>query len=1116
MKKNLKWVFIAQKSSSFKNNLLIMKLSLLLTTVITLQVSASVYSQQIIIDQNTKGKTVRNVLNIIEKEGKVRFFYNDDFNQLDKIISQNIENGELSQILTAVCEEAQLSYKVMENNFIVVYPQELQQQTTITGKITDAATGEPLPGVNILVQGTTQGTITDNNGKYTLPNVSESSVLIFSFIGYIQETITVGDQTVIDVALIEDITSLQEVVVVGYGTVRKSDLTGSVASVKADDIKAEGSSNIQMALQGKTSGVSIESGSGQPGSGVRILIRGTSTLNNNNPLYIVDGIPVENINNINSSDVESMEVLKDASASAIYGSRASNGVVLVTTKSGVDGETKFEVNANYGFQKLTKSLDVLNATQFAQVEKDGYVNSGLPVPERFQNPAQYGVGTDWQKELYRVAPTSSFDVSASGGNNNLNFSVSGGNINQEGIIQNTYYNRLNFRVKTEFKKGRFTFGESAILSQENWRNAGSLGGRGGGPSGSAVKMVPIFPVYDPAEIGGYSGPSTDYLDIGNPVAMVKLMDSKRKNLNMLINLYGQFNIFKDLNYKYNVGYTNIGGYNYSYTNRYTMGQFINLDNDLSETRFQSNLLLQEHTLNYLKDFGNHHIQAFVGYSFQTNDYRNLNGSKSNMADGIYVLDAGNTNIATGGSTTKSTLESYLGRVIYSYADKYLLTATFRRDGSSRFSKNNRNGIFPSLALGWNVSNESFFTPLAKTINLMKLRASYGVLGNQEIGNYLYNAAIQQSSYALANNALWVGGTVRDFASTEVKWEKSKTLNVGVDLGFLANKLTFTSDYFIQRNSDILLNVPLPLSAGSSSDPMVNAGEILNRGIENTISYKSNIGELKYRINATFTSVKNKVEKLGMEGQQIFGGVPAYDKAGSTLTQTGGEVGAFYLIKTDGIFNSIEDVNMYTKDDKKIQPQAQPGDVRFVDYNNDGVISEEDRQYCGSPTPKFEYGFGVNMNYKGFDLYIFLQGTYGNKIFNGVRQDLENPLLAQNHSTELLNAWTDQNHSDIPRLTKGLDPNNNTRTSDRFLEDGSYLRLKTIQLGYTLPVALTNKINISSVRIFASADNLLTFTKYTGYNPDLGRMGSILDRGVDLGSISYPLSTTVLFGFQVSF
>ncbi len=1107
--------------------LLTMKLSVFLFFISLLtSVAGNSYSQTQMFSMDFSNSTVREVLQEIENSSSFKFMYSENVIDVDRKVSLNIDNKNVNYILNDIFSNTDVEYTVKDRMIILSNKKEQQnenvtlvnsQQATLTGKIVDVS-GEPLPGVTIMIKGTTNGTITDFDGNYSIANVPENATIQFSFVGMKSQEVAYTGQANINVTLEEETIGLEEVVAVGYGVVRKSDLTGSVASIKSDDIKAEGSGNIQKALQGKTSGVSIQAASGSPGSGMRILIRGTGSLNNNEPLYIVDGVQVENINNILPSDIESMEVLKDASAGAIYGSRASNGVVLVTTKSGKKGEIKIDINANYGVQKLANKLDVLNAREWAQIEYDAAMATpGAEVYPIFQDPSQYGKGTDWQDELYTAAPMYNMDVSASGGTENLTVSVSGGYLKQDGIVRNTDYDRTNFRIKSDFKKGRLTIGESAILSRENWQNSGSLGGRGGGPSGSALKHVPVFDVYDDNAIGGFSGHTAELLDIGNPVAMTELFDPEVHSTNLTINLYAQLNLADGLDYKYNVGSTNNFRYNYNYTYPYAIGtQFTNLDADLSETRSESTMLLQEHTLNYLKEFNKSRIQALIGYTFQTNKFRNLSGGKSGMPEGIYVLDAGSAMTTSGGSTNKSSLESFLGRLIYSYDDRYLVTATFRRDGSSRFSKNNRYGNFPSIALGWTVSNEDFFSSWAETVNQLKVRASYGILGNQEIGNYLYSAAIQQSNYATANG-LWVGGTSTNFASTDIKWEKSKTMDIGVDLGFFSNKLTATMDYFVKRSSDLLLQVPLPLSAGSASDPMVNAGDITNKGFEGNLVYRNKIGKVNYEINGTFTAVKNKVESLGLGSQQIFGGNPAYGAASSTLTQEGGDVGAFYLIKTDGIFNSMEEVQAHAKDGNLIQPYAQPGDVRFVDYNNDGTINESDRQLCGSPTPKFEYGFGFRFDYKGFDAYLFFQGTYGNKIFNGIKLDMENMVLNQNHSTSVLNAWTETNHSDIPRLVK-TDYNENNRTSDRYLESGSYLRFKTLQLGYTLTGAnpLLNKAGISSFRIFASADNLLTFTKYSGYNPDLGRSGSILSRGVDLGSVAYPLSRTVTLGVQVSF
>lgn len=994
-------------------------------------------------------------------------------------------------------------------------------QENINGRVTSADGGVPLPGVSIMVQGTTQGVVTDFDGYYEILNVPTDAVLEFSYIGFESQTIAVSGRTVVNVELVEDLEQLDEVVVVGYGTQRREEVTGAMSSIKEDDIVTQGSSTLGKALQGRVSGVQVESSGGNPGSGVRILIRGAGSLGNNNPLYIVDGVQVDNINNLNPTDIASMDVLKDASAAAIYGSRAANGVVLITTKSGRKGEMKIDFSTYYGFQNIINELDVLNASQWAQVSNAAHDNAGLARLELASNPESLGAGTDWQNEIYHTAPIINYNLSASGGGENFTYSISGGYTDQDGIVKNTGYNRWNFRAKSTLTKGRFKFGETVILSKEYWRNmAGGWGGQGGNPVGSAPKMIPVFDIYDPSAIGGYAGAYGPVVNVANPVAQLNLEIPEVQVKEVLINAFAEVEIFDGLKYKLNVGYTNNAGHNFTYTYPYQVGTlFTNLDADLFESRYETEQVLAENTLNYKKSFGKHNVDALVGYTFQNILYRGLNGSKSGMPFGVQVLDAGTVNIASGGNAVESALISYLGRLTYSFDDRYIISGTIRRDGSSRFASQHQYGNFPSIAVAWNLSNEPFFSNLRESVDMAKLRVSYGILGNQEFDDYRYSPTISlNTNYVVGRDQmLWPGAIQTAFSTPDIKWETSKAFNIGTDLGFLNRRLQLTFDYFIKKNSDVLLQVPIPLSTGANANsPYINAGQITNKGFEASLNYSNSGENFSYQLTGTLASVDNEVDFLGTGSQQIFGGQPTHHGASATVTQAGLPIGSFYLIKTDGIFNSMEEINAHSQDGELIQPNAQPGDIRFIDHNNDGQIDEDDRQFAGSPTPDLSYGLGGNFQWKRFDLNMFFQGTHGNKIYNGLRQDLEGMNLEYNYAKSTLNAWTaDNQNTSMPRAVIN-DPNQNARTSDRFLEDGSYFRFKTLQLGYSLPETTLEKVGIKHCRIYVSMDNIFTITDYKGYNPDLGRSGSVLDRGVDFGHVAYPLSRTFLTGIQFSF
>ncbi len=1098
--------------------LMVIKLLLVFVLSTIFQVNAATYGQNVTL--NIKNASLKEVLDVLRKQTGYHFLYRTEMLNQSRQLSINVTNAPLTKVLELCFEGQPLTYSINEKTIILrekpVSPINKVQQARITGTVTDA-TGLPMPGVGIKVKGTSTTSVTDTDGKYVV-NAGGNITLVFSYVGYETQEVPANGRATINITMAESQAELSEVVVIGYGTVRRKDLTGSVASVKGADIKSQGVSDVTRSLQGKMPGVTIESAGGDPGAGTRILIRGVGSLNNATPLYIVDGVQVANINNLNQTDIESVDVLKDASAAAIYGSRAANGVVLVTTKSGKSGAPVVQLTANVGVQSKASNIDVLNAQEWATVSNQAHANAGLTPLELAANPSALGVGTDWQDAIFRAAPIQQYNLLVSGGSEASKYSVSGGYNDQQGIVDVTGYKRYNLRVKTETTKGRLKFGETVLLSREKFVNMpAGWGGQGGNPVGSAIKMIPAFKIYNPDLVGGYDGAFGSVVNIANPVAQLNLEDITRENTSILANAFGELKIIEGLKYRLNLGYTNVFNSNYDYHRRYQVGAlFTHPTNDISLSKDQNVLLLLENTLNYDKVFGKHSVQALAGYTYQSNNYSFTSTARTDLPDGIDQIDAGAGIATNSGNRFENNLISLLGRVIYSYDDRYLLTASFRRDGSSRFGANNRYGNFPSVALGWNIMNESFFEPLEKTFSNLKLRASYGVLGNQEIGDYQYNAAVASNvNYVVGNTQQrWFGSIQTAFASPNIKWETTKTVNVGVDAGFFGNKLNLTADYFVKKTTDVLLNVPIPGSAGSVSNPVVNAGTLRNNGVELGLNYGNTVGKLSYNVFGSISAVRNKVIELGTGSQQIFGGQPNHHGATSTLTEAGGSIGSFYLIQALGIFNSQEEINAYAKDGQLIQPNAAPGDVKFFDKNGDGQINNLDRVNLGSPFPDFEYGVGFNANMHNFDLAIFFQGSQGNKIYNGLAQDLQSTNLQMNYAKSTLNAWTPTNQSDVPRVTAN-DPNLNSQTSSRFLENGSYFRMKTVQLGYTLKDDFAKKLKIGSFRTYVSADNLFTITKYTGFNPDLGRTGSIFDRGVDYGHVAYPLARTISLGIQLT-
>lgn len=1097
---------------------------LIFTMFFSFQAKAS-YAQKTKITLNFKNTTIGAAIGEIESATEFKFIFNTDDLDLNRRLSLSFKNATINTVLDEMFKSEPINYEVVDKKILLKRViktssnEHLPQDFEVSGLVLDEL-GTPLPGASILEKGTTNGTQSDFDGNFNLTLSSANATLVVSYIGFTTSEVPVNGQTSLEITIKESAAALDEVVVVGYGTQTREEVTGAMSSIKSEDIVTQGSGSVEKSLQGRVPGVQVESSGGNPGSGVRILIRGTGSLGNNNPLYIVDGVQVSDINNLSPTDIASMDILKDASAAAIYGSRAANGVVIITTKTGKKGENVIDFSTYYGFQNVLNKQDVLNASQWATVSNAAHDNASLARLDIANNPASLGVGTDWQDAIYRTAPIQNYNLSASGGGENYTYSVSGGYFDQDGIVKQTGYNRWNLRLKSTLTKGRFKIGESIILSKEYWRRAEGLGGQGGNAVGSAPKMIPVFDIYNPDAIGGYGGAHGPVVDIANPVAQLNLRVPEDNVKKAIINAFAEVDIIDGLTYKLNLGYTSTEGYTYQYTYPFAVGAFFtNLDSDLYEHRYENEYVLTENTLNYKKTFGKHKLDALVGYTYQNTTFRGLTASKSGMPPGVKVLDAGTVNAAAGSNAWENALVSMLGRVTYSFDDRYVVTGIIRRDGSSRFGSENQYGNFPSVAVAWNLSNEPFFEGASDIIDVAKIRASYGVLGNQEFDDYRYSPTISlNTNYVTGRNQmLWPGAIQTAFATPDIKWETSKTFNIGTDLSLFNRRLNFLFDYFVKENSDVLLQVPIPLSTGASSNsPYINAGQITNKGFETSISYQNSGDEFSYQITGTLSSVENEVDFLGTGSQQIFGGQPTHHGASATVTQAGLPVGAFYLIKTDGIFNTAEQVNAHAKDGTPIQPNAQPGDIRFVDHNNDGQIDEDDRQYLGSPTPDFTYGLGASFNWKNFDLNLFIQGTQGNKIYNGVRQDLEGMNLEYNYAKSTLNAWTPTNqNTSMPRAVIN-DPNLNSRTSDRFLEDGSYLRFKTLQLGYSLPEDVLSTVGIKKCRIYVSMDNIFTITDYKGYNPDLGRTGSVLDRGVDFGHVAYPLSRTFMTGVQFSF
>lgn len=1056
------------------------------------------------------------ILNEIENQTDYLFIYNNQVD-INKITSVKVKNEAVAQVLDRILSGTGINYE-LEGTHIILTTEAIkdlhaqQQAKTVTGTVTDVS-GEPIIGANIRIKGTTTGTITDIDGNFSI-EAKPQSVIEVSYIGYLTQETVINNQKSIRFLLKEDTKTLDEVVVIGYGVQKKADLTGSVANINTEKLNTQSNANIGQALQGKIAGVDIVSQGGAPGSGTRIMVRGIGTLNNASPLYIVDGMYMNSIDHINPNDIASIDVLKDASSAAIYGSRAANGVIIVTTKEGSNTEGKpiIDLSVNLGISTASKFLDMLDAKGWAEVTTIARQAIGKPALDMATDLANKP-DNDWQDIMFRPALMQNYNLSVKGGGKYSTYYTGLGYFNQDGIVKGTNYQRYNIQSKNDYKRGIFSAGTNLIISFSHDKPLHQE--LRGGMIGTILQSVPTLEKYDDTREGGYGGTYGDVVNIPHPLAIIddNIMDRYNENVKIFANLYAQIELFKGLKYKLNLTPDFSFERYKNYLNKYDFGLATNSITQLTERQRRRRNILVENLLTFDRTFGEHKISALAGYTYQDSRFRHIQAYGEGLPQGLEEIDAATTNRSNEGNSWRSVLTSILGRVFYSYQNKYLFTATIRRDGSSKFGKNNRYGYFPSFSLGWNVAEEKFMENV-HWLDQLKLRGGYGVLGNQEIDNYQYSSTITTGiNYPDGNGGLLQGAFPKNFANPDIKWEETAMTNVGIDFMAFNNRLSLTADYYVKNTKDILLTVPIPISSGGANDPIRNAGKIRNNGFEFNLGWMDQPNpDISYGINLIGSFNKNKVIAMGSESGSIKGG-STNQNITTSETKAGYPIGGYWLISTAGYFNSQEEVDAYAKDGKKIQPAAEPGDIKFVDANNDGVINDDDRVFQGSPFPDFTFALNGNMRYKNFDLSIGLQGVLGNKIYNATRQTLEDVTKGSNFLASCLDYWTPENkNASHPRLTWD-DPNRNTRAeSDCYLENGSYLRLRSVQLGYTFPQTWF-KGAIQHARVYINAENLFTITSYSGYSPDVNADNANY-RGFD--NFIYPTNRTFMLGLNVTF
>lgn len=1001
---------------------------------------------------------------------------------------------------TGMSPEAAITTEI-DNKLDALYNVTSPLAITVRGTVTDEQ-GVGLPGVTVQLKGTGLGVTTDLEGNYRLeiPEGQEDGTLVFSFVGYHKQEVPIGNRSVIDISMEEDVKSLEEVVVVGYGTQKKKDLTGAVSVVRSDELKKRQATTVGEAMQGMAAGVSVRGG-GRPGSEANVQIRGLKNLGNSNPLYVIDGMITTANRDFNPNDIESIQILKDASAAAIYGSRAANGVIIITTKKGQAGPMKVEVSGRSSIQTIPR-YNLADTEEFTRLNFMAYDNAGVP-----RQDLQTDINTDWQDEAYQTGQIHDYNLSFSGGSDNGSYMVSGNYFGNKGAVISTGFDRLSLRVNSQGSKGIFSIGENLAITRSVTDEIS------GNPVRDVVRLLPTIPVYNPDNPGGYGyGNESRARTFGtNPVAIADLEDRMNENIRIRGNLWSELQILPSLTYRLNLG-LDASNDHYAYLRKegnWTLNQPYD-PAIANENRGAFRTGLVENTLTFDQEFNQHSLNVLVGQTYQHTNYQQIWGTKRNLLKnplgGYYnQLDQGDEP-QLGGFTHEAVLLSYLGRVEYSFADKYLFNAVFRRDGTSRLSPENRWANFPSVSAGWRISEENFFN--VPKVSDLKLRASYGTLGSSNIGYWDYLATINTfSTIAMGEDQhIEPGATQVRLVNSNLRWETLTQQNYGIDAGLFNNKLTLSAEYFIATTEDVLTGMPIAITTGNDGgNPVVNAASLRNNGFELSATYREAQRALNYFVTANVTTLRNEVLELGYGRNDIY--------VGNTVTSVGQPVGMWHVLETAGLFQSQEEVREHTNSEGEIiQPNAQPGDIRFVDHNDDGQISNDDKVIMDNPWPDLELGLNFGASYKGFDLSMQWFGSFGATVYNGYRSLVDRFDDNSNYRSGV-QPWTPENpDTDFPRVVYASTLNSRGDT-DRWLEDGSFMRLKLISLGYSIPTSLVERIGFSNAQVSLSGQNLITFTGYQGLDPEFNN-ANIFTRGAD--NFSFPNLKMYTIGLQLGF
>jgi TonB-linked SusC/RagA family outer membrane protein len=1135
-------------------------LPLLMINCMTAMIYANPSSGQEILDKKinlvAEQKEVKTILNELSKLAEIKFVYSAQRVPCHQKVSLTAKDRKLSEVLDQLLAPFDIFYHVSGNQIVLMKKGSesndlsmLQADGTknmtdldfiaapVTGRVTNE-NGEPMAGVSVLVKGTAKGTTTNAMGVFSI-SAEPGETLEFSFVGFQDGSVKVGrDGAGINFQLHPKSSTIEEIVVIGYGTQKRTSVTGAVSTVSGSTIKELPVVSVQQALQGRVAGLSVTN-NGSPGTEPLVSIRGISSISfASSPLYVIDGFPGGDLSTIDTRDIESVDVLKDASAAAIYGSRATNGVIMITTKKGRrDGKINVSLDSYYGTQVVTKRLSLLNTTQFEaySLAYNGALVPRLTAPTINQpiyagTTQTYGqTNTDWQDAYFKRGAMTQHNVGLSGGDEKNRFYVSAGYLDQLGIAPHVGYRRYNFRLNSDHIIGKvFTFGENLYLAYGDQAYDNNETGQRTNLV-NVIKMMPHIPVYDPTTSDGFRGVNS-VLDGGDPTNPVEDATVKNPGNRTTLKLFGTsylevaFTRWLKFRSTFGIDYSNGLDYRFSpiFNDGGTVAGSSAATATITNNRALSTVQLYTEQLSFDRTFGSHHINAIAVYEYMGQTIHNENANGSQLSNTLTTLNNAQ-NIAVQTLVTHNAILSYVGRVSYDFQGKYLLSAAIRRDGLSTWAPGNKYGTFPSGSIGWRVDQEKFMKDQT-TISELKVRAGYGVTGNNgwNLGQSPWLVSVNaNSAYYPFDNSLTSGpaSSIPGLGNTSLYWEKTKQINIGLDMGLLNNKITLSAEYYQRRTDGLILNVPIPPSTGYLNSTVIqNVAGLQNNGVELQLGYNQRHGDFKWNASGNISFVMNKVVTLAPTVQNIEAGSDADLTAGYNVTHTavGHPIQSFYGWQTEGIFQDSADIKKHATQ----TAGTGPGDIKFKDLNGDGVIDLNDRTYLGSYIPKFSYAFNLGASYRNFDASVFFQGVQGNKIFNALRVATEGMTRFFNAGTQVLNAWTPAHtNTIIPRAESG-DPNQNARPSNRFIEDGSYLRLKNVMLGYSIPGKTLETVGhglVKSFRIYISAQNLLTFTKYTGYDPEVGNLSpsaSNLTNGIDYAS--YPQPHAYQVGIQANF